>query len=387
MQDILRASKVFPGFLSAIQVHFVEASAKLAKKQQLVAREAGVDSRWHLHVDDVVVGDDPLLVIAQEFFDALPVHQFEFTERGWCERLIDVDPAGGEAGETPLVVGEHGEAGETLSLLVDGARSGSDKLVIDLDRLKALEAEKDAFETRKKKDGKAAANKVAAAGERQAASGGDGIRLVLSPSPTHAARVLLDKDGYHGHLAETPPPPGKPIEVCPAALGYTEKIADIIASNGGAAIVIDYALDELPRGTLQAIRKHEFTPLLDDPGLADLSAYVDYSAMRRVVTKRAAVFADAQQAGDSGGSVSTRGEAEAGVLPVDTFGPLTQAQFLARMGINERLEALADECDDDEAVDRLVQGYQRLMDEDDMGGRYLALAIAKGTPTAFDANA
>lgn len=33
----------------------------------------------------------PIIVLAQEFFDALPVHQFQKTSRGWMERLIDVD--------------------------------------------------------------------------------------------------------------------------------------------------------------------------------------------------------------------------------------------------------------------------------------------------------
>ncbi len=32
-----------------------------------------------------------MLLIAQEFFDALPVHSFVYTERGWLERLVDVD--------------------------------------------------------------------------------------------------------------------------------------------------------------------------------------------------------------------------------------------------------------------------------------------------------
>jgi len=37
------------------------------------------------------------LVIANEFFDALPVHQFVHTERGWCEKLIDIDEGEGYA--------------------------------------------------------------------------------------------------------------------------------------------------------------------------------------------------------------------------------------------------------------------------------------------------
>jgi hypothetical protein len=39
-------------------------------------------------------GDDNevLLVVAQEFLDALPIEQFESTAEGWCERLVDINP-------------------------------------------------------------------------------------------------------------------------------------------------------------------------------------------------------------------------------------------------------------------------------------------------------
>ena len=44
---------------------------------------------WHRSLDEVP-HDLPTVYIAHEFLDALPVHQFQKTERGWCERLIDV---------------------------------------------------------------------------------------------------------------------------------------------------------------------------------------------------------------------------------------------------------------------------------------------------------
>lgn len=50
--------------------------------------------RWHRTLEDVR-GDLPALYIAHEFFDALPVHHFQRTSRGWRERLVDAsqDPA------------------------------------------------------------------------------------------------------------------------------------------------------------------------------------------------------------------------------------------------------------------------------------------------------
>jgi len=37
---------------------------------------------------------------------------------------------------------------------------------------------------------------------------------------------------------------------------------------------------------LQAIKDHEFCHVLDSPGSADLSAYVDFGAMRQVIADR-----------------------------------------------------------------------------------------------------
>ena len=44
---------------------------------------------WHQSLEEVP-DDLPTVYIAHEFLDALPVHQFQKTERGWCERLVDV---------------------------------------------------------------------------------------------------------------------------------------------------------------------------------------------------------------------------------------------------------------------------------------------------------
>ena len=47
---------------------------------------------WHARFDDVPEG--PLLLVANEFFDALPVRQFEKTARGWTERMVGLDDDG-----------------------------------------------------------------------------------------------------------------------------------------------------------------------------------------------------------------------------------------------------------------------------------------------------
>jgi NADH dehydrogenase [ubiquinone] 1 alpha subcomplex assembly factor 7 len=56
------------------------------------ARLAEFRVSWHGRFGEVPAG--PLLLVANEFFDALPVHQLVATARGWLERCIDVDDQG-----------------------------------------------------------------------------------------------------------------------------------------------------------------------------------------------------------------------------------------------------------------------------------------------------
>ena len=88
MSDALRAAKVMPGFLAAASVHFVEISPALKAKQRETLRGTAPPLSWHASLDEVP--DGPIIVVANEFFDALPVHQAVKTARGWCERRVGV---------------------------------------------------------------------------------------------------------------------------------------------------------------------------------------------------------------------------------------------------------------------------------------------------------
>ena len=70
----------------APQIHFVETSPALRKIQ----REAFPDV--HHHDDLSTLPDDaPLLIVANEFFDALPIHQLVRSADGWHERMVALD--------------------------------------------------------------------------------------------------------------------------------------------------------------------------------------------------------------------------------------------------------------------------------------------------------
>jgi len=67
-------------------VHFVETSPALREKQSAAVPQA----HWHDSIE-TLPDDRPLLIVANEFFDALPIRQYERTARGWRERMVEID--------------------------------------------------------------------------------------------------------------------------------------------------------------------------------------------------------------------------------------------------------------------------------------------------------
>ena len=86
MADALRAARLVPDFLSAVNVDLVETSPTLRARQKQALDPAGVPLAWYAGLNEVPPG--PAIVHANEFVDALPTRQFVATERGWCERLV-----------------------------------------------------------------------------------------------------------------------------------------------------------------------------------------------------------------------------------------------------------------------------------------------------------
>ncbi len=89
MSDVLRAAKVMPGFLDAAEVHLVETSPVLRQNQKIKLGSAGVPISWHEGFESVP--EMPLIVLANEFFDALPIRQVQKAETHWHERVVGLD--------------------------------------------------------------------------------------------------------------------------------------------------------------------------------------------------------------------------------------------------------------------------------------------------------
>ena len=248
-----RRAMASAGFEPAI--HFVETSPVLRAAQ--VERVPG--AAWHDAVD-TLPDDAPLLVVANEFFDALPIRQLVRGPDAWRERLVACQ--------------------DTLFLPIAGKP----------------------------------------------------VPVEVIPAPLRAAA------------------PGSVLEVSPACVAITRTLAARLAGQGGALVAIDYGHEGPLLGeTLQAVRGHGFANPYDTPGEVDLSAHVDFTTLAA--------------AAQSAGAVA--------------WGPVEQAEWLVKLGIDARAAVLARSAPDRaEAIvadrTRLVQG---------MGALFKALAVtAPGWP-------
>ncbi len=86
MADILKTFALAPALQQGISVHFVETSQQLRALQ----KEKVQGATWH---DDLstLPDDAPILLVANEFFDALPIMQFQKHRRVWRERAVDMN--------------------------------------------------------------------------------------------------------------------------------------------------------------------------------------------------------------------------------------------------------------------------------------------------------
>jgi NADH dehydrogenase [ubiquinone] 1 alpha subcomplex assembly factor 7 len=148
MADALRATRGVAGFHAAIDLHLVDTNERLKAGQ--AAALSAFSPAWHERFDQVPAG--PLLLVANEFFDALPVRQFHKTAQGWRERMVGLAADGTSLvfalapGATPFApflpeAGEGAEAelcepGRALAATIGerAGREGGWALIVDYGR-------------------------------------------------------------------------------------------------------------------------------------------------------------------------------------------------------------------------------------------------------------
>ncbi len=291
MADLLRALRVLPEALDAASLHLIEVSPVLRRSQaeRLAPLFPAARTQWHDSLGSLP--ELPSLVIANEFFDALPIRQFEKVEAGWCERMVTLDAPGDSPGDAP--------------------------------------------------------------GDAPGDSPGDPAgRLSFSLGPASPLHLALIPEMLQSA------PPGALVEVSPAGRAQAGDLGQLIASQGGAGLIVDYGHAVPVSGTtLQAVRAHGRADPLADPGAADLTALVDFTSLAA-----AAASAGAQ-----------------------AFGPIGQGRFLTALGIDQRAAALATGKTPAQAG-AIMAARDRLIAPAAMGEHFKVLALAPpgfGAPPGF----
>lgn len=185
------------------------------------------------------------------------------------------------------------------------------------------------------------------------------FQLTLSKASTPHSLYLPELSPRYRVLKSIP---DSLIEVSPESHAYAQEFARRIGgtkeapktSPSGAAIILDYGpADTIPTNSLRGIKAHKRVSPLSSPGLVDLSADVDFTAL-----------ADAVLGASPG---------------VEVHGPIEQGTFLLNMGIKERAEMLVKGVSvrDEEKREGIDGAWKRLVDRggSGMGKVYKAMAI------------
>jgi len=186
------------------------------------------------------------------------------------------------------------------------------------------------------------------------------FQLTLARTPTRHSQYLPESSPRYRRLK---PSPASTIEICPDAWLHAADFATRIGGSSkhpkptpsGAALVIDYgSSSSVPINSLRGIRRHARVGPFEVPGLVDLSADVDFTAL-----------ADAATRASEG---------------VEVHGPAAQGDFLEAMGIKERAGAIEQKLRSEgraEDADLLQKACKRLVDRGPggMGKVYHALAV------------
>ena len=252
MADALRLiRRLAPDCMAALRLHLIETSPRLrAAQQAALSGMAPVLQHmvWHDHA--AMLPDGPLILLANEFLDALPIRQHRRSAGGWEERYLD--------------------------------------------------------------------------------GGGEVWRAALPPPGPAGLRAV---------------PVGGVIETCEAALDLIEAVSARLRSQPGAALLLDYGPGQAGYGdTLQALRAGAPSDPLGPAGEADLTAHVDFPALRTVA----------------------RG--------VRVHGPVPQGRFLSELGLFARIDRLSRSVPAAQAAD-LALAAHRLTNQRHMGSLFKAMAL------------
>lgn len=154
---------------------------------------------------------------------------------------------------------------------------------------------------------------------------------------------ILDKESLPENANQEPE--GAVFEISTIREAFIANTSELLNENSGAALFIDYGHSKTDFGdTVQAMRAHGYADILKEPGLADLTAHVDFNALSNI----------AKKAG----------------MNVKPLSP--QGEFLLGKGLIERAGQLGRE-QSPEIQEQLTQQAERLALPDEMGNLFKVL--------------
>lgn len=144
------------------------------------------------------------------------------------------------------------------------------------------------------------------------------------------------------------PPRGEITEASPVRENFVRKVARLLKARKGAALFVDYGYEGPATGdTLQAVREHQYISALDFVGDADLTAHVDFAPLKKAGM-------------------------EEGLL---VMGPVTQGDFLRRLGVAQRADALLQNAKDMKQRGEIAAAHARLTSSLQMGRLFKVIAF------------
>ncbi|THH15964.1 hypothetical protein EW146_g4596 [Bondarzewia mesenterica] len=341
MDDMLRTLSQLRSLDKVKHVHLVETSSALRKTQEqrlrFWAEKSHLKLVWHDSIDDIPAAEDTYtMLVAHEFFDALPVHLIEKTHQGWNEVLISSAPD--LAAKNVL-------------------RPSSSSSALDLPSPAVLSSPSTSH-----------------------------FRPVLSETSSPISTLLGSSSSRFLSL-----PIGSRIEVSPVGYRIARKVGKLIGGRPdsdeegrkelGSALIIDYGGDRAYGNSFRAFKDHKIVDPFHRPGQCDLTANVDFAYLKEAMTDLlSAHFVNTY--GWSRHLAPTAFDSHLPCYSATTYGPITQHDFLMRMGIGKRVEDLQSKATSEGRKTTVENDAKRLVDLTGMGKEYKVLGVVSPPPAA-----
>ncbi|WP_395476881.1 class I SAM-dependent methyltransferase [Rickettsia endosymbiont of Pantilius tunicatus] len=94
MRDLLRTAKLVPEFYNALSINLIDINENLIIQQKSNLQNFDLPINWYASIEDIP--KKPALIIANEFFDAMPIKQYIKVKELWYERIFVVQPVDGK---------------------------------------------------------------------------------------------------------------------------------------------------------------------------------------------------------------------------------------------------------------------------------------------------